>query len=380
MRKAFRYRLYLSDTQAAVAQAQLDIARELYNACLEERRACYKTTGKSLTYYDQANQLKEIRQIRPDVATANYSMLQAVCRRAHRAFETFYRRRKAGLKGGYPRFKGYYRFDSITFPAYGDGCKITDARLKLQGVGIVKVKLHRPVEGTIKTVTLKREVDKWYVVFSCDVGDPVPLPATGQDVGIDVGLTHFLTTDTGATVENPRPFKAAQRRLRIAQRALSRKKKAGKRTGCKGGRRGKARRRVALLHQKVANTRKDFHHKTARALVDANDTIYHEDLAIANMVRNHSLAKAISDAAWGQFLMILASKAEGAARQDIGVDPRGSSQTCVCGEPVPKTLGDRWHLCPACGLSLPRDQVSAQVIKQRGHRCQAVTTPMGVVA
>ncbi len=281
MRRSYKYRLYLSDKQAASAQAQLDVARELYNACLEERRACYRATGKSLTYYDQANQLKAIRHECPDVATANYSMLQAVCRRAQRTFENFYRRARAGQKGGFPRFKGDHRFDSITFPAYGDGCKLTDARLKLHGIGAVKVKLHRPVEGTIKTVTLKREVGTWYGVFSCEV-EATPLPATEQGVGIDVGLTHFLTTDTGATVENPRPFKATQRRLRVAQRALAR---------CKRGsaRRGKVRRRVAALHQKVANTRTDFHHKTARALVDAHDTICHEDLAVANMVKNHSL-------------------------------------------------------------------------------------------
>ena len=336
-----------------------------HNACLEERRACYRATGKGLTYYDQANQLKEIRCLRPDVATANYSMLQATCRRAHRTFETFYRRAAAGLTGGFPRYKGYHRFDSVTFPSYGDGCKLTDKRLKLQGIGSVKVKLHRPVEGTIKTVTLKRECGKWYAAFSCKVED-APLAATGQGVGIDVGLTHFLTTDTGATVENPRPLKDAQRKLRVAQRALAR---------CKRGsaRRGKARRRVAALHQKVANTRRDFHHKTARSFVDANDTICHEDLAVANMVKNHSLARAISDAAWAQFIAILTSKAEGAGRDVIAVDPRGASQTCVCGERVPKTLRDRWHECPACGLSLPRDQVSAMLMKRLGQSRQALT-------
>ena len=337
MRRSYKYRLFLTDKQAGMAQTQVNIAREVYNACLEERRACYRVTGQSLTYYDQANQLKEIRRVCPDVATANYSMLQATCRRAQRAYDTFYRRVKAGMTGGLPRFKSCHHFDSITFPSYGDGCKLTGTRLKLQGIGSVKVKLHRPVEGTIKTVTLKREADKeplkinfpfwsprssvrgstaagsyfltspkWYVVFSCAV-EATPVPATGQAVGIDVGLTHFLTTDTGATVENPRPFKRAQRRLRVAQRALAR---------CKRGsvRRGKARRRVAALHQKVAHTRKDFQHKTARVLVDAYDTIYHEDLAVANMVKNHKLAKAITDAAWSQFIVVLTSKAEGAGR------------------------------------------------------------------
>jgi len=370
MRRSYKYRLYMTDKQAELTQAQLNIAREVYNACLEERRECYRKTGKNLTYYDQANQLKAIRQECPDVAAVNFSMLQATCRRAQRTYDNFYRRVRAGLKGGFPRFKGYHRFDSITFPNYSkaDGVTLKGARLRVQGIGSVKVKLHRPVEGTIKTVTLKRQVGKWYVVFSCDVGDPVPLPATGQSVGIDMGLTHFLTTDTGATVENPRPFKRAQRRLRTAQRALSR---------CKRGsaRRGKVRRRVAVLHQKVANTRKDFHHKTARALVDAHDTICHEDLAVANMVKNHNLAKAISDAAWSQFIAILTSKAEEAGRQVIAVDPRGTSQTCMCGAHVPKTLRDRWHECPTCGLSLPRDQVSAILIKANrpGHGRQAPT-------
>lgn len=300
------------------------------------------------------------------MATVNYSMLQATCRRAQRSFDNFYRRVKAGLTGGFPRYKGYHRWDSITFPSYGDGCKLTNARLKLQGIGGVKVKMHRPVEGIIKTVTLKRDIDKWSVLFSCDIGGVTPLPATGESVGIDVGLSHFLTTDTGATVENPRPFKTAQRKLRVAQRALTR---------CKRGsvRRGKARRRMATLHQKVANTRKDFHHKTARALVDANDTICCEDLRVTNMVKNHSLAKAISDAAWGQFIAILMSKAEEAGRDVVAVNPRGTSQTCLCGASVPKTLKDRWHNCPACGLSLPRDQVSAMLIRRLGHSRQAPT-------
>jgi len=366
MRRSYKYKLYPTAQQVGAMQGQLNIARELYNACLEERRACYRATGKGLTYYDQANQLKAIRQECPDVATVNYSMLQAVCRRAHRSFENFYRRRKAGLPGGFPRFKGYHRFDSVTFPSYGDGCKLTDARLKLQGVGSVKVKVHRPVEGTIKTVTLKREVGKWYVVFSCDVGTPAPLLATGQSVGIDVGLSSFLTTDTGTIVENPRFFKAAHRKLRVAQRALARCRKGS-------ARRGKVRRRVAILHQKVANARTDFHHKVARTIVDTNDVICHESLQVANMVKNHSLAKAIHDAAWSQFIAILTSKAEEAGRDVIAVDPRGTSQTCICGASVPKSLSDRWHDCPSCGVSLPRDQVSAILIKRLGHSRQAPT-------
>ncbi len=365
MRRSFKYRLYPTTAHTLLMPGQLDIARELYNACLEERRAAYKMAGTSLTYYDQANQLKEIRLLRPDVAAVNFSMLQATCRRAHRSFETFYRRRKGGLKGGFPRFKGYHRFDSITFPSYRDGCKLVGNWLTLQGIGSLKVKLHRPVLGTIKTVTLKREGAKWFVVFSCEC-EAVVLEQTGCSVGIDMGLTDFLTTDTGDTVANPRPLKTVLGKLRTAQRKLAR---------CKRGsmRRRTQRLRVASLHRKVAHTRTDFHHKTAHALVQANDTIVHEDLQVANMVKNHTLARSISDAAWSAFIATLTAKAEGAGRTVIAVNPRGTSQTCLCGASVPKTLSDRWHDCPDCGLSLPRDQVSAMLIRRLGQSRQAPT-------
>jgi len=365
MRRSYKYRLYPTVAHVVLMQGQLDVARELYNACLEERREAYKMAGKSLTYYDQANQLKAIRLLRPDVAAVNFSMLQATCRRAHRSFENYYRRRKAGLNGGFPRFKGYHRFDSITFPAYRDGCKLVGNHLALQGIGALKVKLHRPVEGAIKTVTLKREGARWFVVFSCEC-EVVLLEQTGRSVGIDVGLTDFLTTDTGDTVANPRPLKTVLGKLRRAQRKLAR---------CKRGstRRRTQRLRVASLHRKIANTRTDFHHKTAHALVQDNNTIVHEDLQVANMVTNHALARAISDAGWGAFIAILTAKAEGAGRTVIAVNPHGTSQTCLCGASVPKTLSDRWHDCPGCGLSLPRDQVSALLIRRLGQSRQAPT-------
>jgi putative transposase len=191
-----------------------------------------------------------------------------------------------------------------------------------------------------------------------------PLPATGQDAGIDLGLIDFLVTDAGLSVPNPRPLRKAEARLAQAQRSLARKKRGSHR-------RAKQRLRVARQHQRVANVRRDFHHKTALALVRANDVIYHENLAIKNMAQNHCLARAIHDAAWAQFIAILGGKAEGAGRTVIAVHPRGTSQTCVCGEPVPKDLSQRWHHCPRCGLSLPRDQVSAMLIKGLGRSLQA---------
>jgi putative transposase len=380
VKKAYVYRLYPTREQAALLQQQLDVAREVYNACLEERREAYRMASVTVNYYAQANQLKAIRRDRPDVAGVNVSMLQAICRHAQRAYENFFRRVKAGQAPGFPRFKSYLRFNSVTVPSYGDGCKIKDNRLYIQGVGLLKVKLHRLVGGTIKTVTLKRVGHRWYVVIVCEVA-PVPLPATGQAVGIDLGLASFLMTDTGKPVEHPQPLRAAQARLRRAQRSLARKKRSSHR-------RQKQRRRVARLNEKIANVRRDFHHQTAHRLVQAFDVICHEALAITNMVRNHSLARSISDAAWGQFIAILIGKAEGAGRLSVAVNPRDTSQTCVCGEPVPKDLSERWHHCPRCGLSLPRDQVSAMLIKalglemlaknnRLGSSRQAVTWPVG---
>jgi putative transposase len=363
VKKAYVYCLYPTREQRLLLQQQLDVAREVYNACLEERREAYRMCGVRLTYYSQANQLKGIRRDRPDMAAVNFSMLQAVCRRSQRSFENFFRRVAAGHDPGYPRFKSRSRWDSITFPTYGDGCKLKADRLYIQGVGTLKVKLHRPVTGTIKTVTLKRPCGKWYMVLTCDI-EVTPLPATGQDAGIDLGLIDFLVTDTGEAVPNPRPLREAEERLATAQRALQRKTKGSHR-------RAKQRRRFARQCQRVANVRKDFHHKTARALVRANDTIYHEDLAVRNIVQNHCLAWSIHDAAWSQFIAILATKAEEAGRTVIAVNPRGTSQACVCGAGVPKDLSERWHQCPRCHLSLPRDQVSAMIIKSLGRRLQA---------
>jgi putative transposase len=367
--KAYLYRLYPSDGQAHALQQQLDVARELYNACLLERREAYRMAALTLTYYAQANQLKAIRRDRPDIATVNFSMLQAICRRAQRAYENFFRRVKAGQPAGFPRFKSYRRFNSITFPSYGDGCKLRDNRLYIQGVGVLKVKLHRPVGGPIKTVTLKRVGLRWYVVLVCEVA-VVPLPATGQTVGIDLGLEAFLMTDTGKPVEHPKPLRTAQACLRRAQRSL-----AGKKRG--SHRRAKQRRRVSRLHEKIANVRRDFQHQEAYKLVVAFDMLCHEDLQVKNMVRNHCLAQSISDAAWGQFIAILVGKAAGAGRQTVAVNPRDTCQTCVCGEPVPKDLSQRWHHCPCCELSLPRDQVSAMLIKALGLELLAQESGLG---
>lgn len=356
MRKTYRYRLFTTQAQERALEAQLGEACRLYNAALQERRDAYKKHGITLNYYDQANQLKTIRQA-GDSMLANFSAAQDVLRRVDKTFKAFFGRVKTGRKSGYPRFKSRRRFDSYTFPSYGDGCRLTGTRLYLQGVGHIKVKLHRPVDGMIKTITVKRECGKWYACFSVEI-EAMPLPETDTSTGIDVGLTAFATLADGAEIDNPRYYRRAQATLRLAQRRVARRKRGGKN-----------RRKAVLLlqkaHTKVKNQRTDFQHKVARTLVNTYGIISVEDLNIKGLASG-MLAKSVNDAGWSAFINKLTTKAEEAGRRLVRVNPRGTSQTCLCGAAVPKTLSQRWHQCPDCGLSAARDHVSAQLILRQG--------------
>ena len=372
MRQAFRYRLYPTRKQAEFLTAQLGEACRLYNAALQERRDAYRISGKSLNYYDQANQLKEIRA-GGDLTLENFSCCQDVLRRVDKTFKSFFRRVKERKgKTGFPRFKSRDRFDSITFPSYGDGCRLLDnGKLKIQGAGQIKLKLHRAVTGKIKTVSVLREAGKWYVSFSIEC-DSEPLPPKTKAVGIDVGLTTFAVLSDGTEVKNPRYFRQAQARLRRAQRKVSRRKKGSK----------NRRKAVGLLqkqHAHVRNQRHDFQHKVSHWLVNNYGLIFVENLNIKGLAAG-MLAKAVNDAAWGGFLQKIAYKAESAGRIYREVEAGGSSQTCLCGASVPKTLRRRWHSCGRCGLSAPRDHVSSQIIEARGRRVCAVSNPLGMLA
>ena len=364
MRKAFVYRLYANRGQDVALTVLLDIARTFYNAALQERRDAWKV-GIPISYYDQANQLKGIRQENPWCAVLNCSATQDILRRLDKTFKAFFRRCQSGEKPGYPRFKGRDRFNSVTFPSYGDGIRLTD-KLYIQNVGRIRINLHRPIEGQIKTVSLKQDCGKWYVVFSCDIGEAPPKKGICNPVGIDVGLESFAVLSDGSVIGNPRHFRRGEELLADRQRRLSARVKGSRR-------RRKARLLVAKAHLKVRRQRLDFAHKTARQLAQRYDFIAHEDLNIRGMVRNHCLAKSISDAAWGQFLRILCYKVEETGGTEVGVNPSGTSIDCsMCGFPVPKTLADRQHVCPNCGLSMSRDLNSSLNILALGLSVQGV--------
>lgn len=353
MRRSFKYRLYPTKGQAERLQRTLDLCRELYNAALEERRKAWRQCRLSLNYHDQRGQLPDVKRDRPDVAEAHSQVLQDVLCRLEKTFQAFLRRCRNGEIPGYPRFKGYNRYDSFTYPQYPSGATLRDNRLYLSKIGGIRIKLHRAIKGKVKTVTIKREAGKWYAVFSCENVPSKPLPKTGQVVGIDAGLESFVTLSDGTQIMNPRWYRQAQRRLKMSQRVVSKRKRGGRR-------RAKAIRVLQVAHAKVRNQRRDFHYKLAHKLVRDYDLIAFERLNIKGMVRNRHLAKSISDAGWGQFLRILSFKAEEAGKRVVEVNPYRTSWVCShCGEPVDKSLCERWHLCHHCGLSIPRDHNSA---------------------
>ncbi|WP_329620648.1 transposase [Streptomyces sp. NBC_01255] len=367
----------------------------LYNGALQERRDAYRHVSKtSIKYGQQSAQLKDIRAFAPErQGRWSFSSQQATLRRLDKAFAAFFRRVKAGDTPGYPRFRGVNWFDTVDFPRDGDGCRWDSTprdpatRVRLQGVGHVKVNQHRPVVGTVKTVSVKREGKRWYVILTAEQMQPEPLPQTGRVVGIDMGIASFLTTSNGEHVANPRHGRKAAAKLEAAQHALARfpRVRRDKRTA----NHRRAVQKVADLHRRVCRLRLDHAHKTALDLVREHDFIAHEDLKIRNMVKapapkpapetsggflpNGAAAKAglnhsINDAGWGVFLTILTSKAESAGREVIAVDPRNTSRTCPeCGHVSAENrpTQEKFH-CQSCGHSAHADTVGALNVLRAG--------------
>ena len=361
LRKTHKYRLNPTPEQERALETALGRCRVLYNVALEERKTAWERCGVSLTYYHQANELPDLKTTCPEYGEVHSQVLQDVVRRAERSFQNFFRRIREGEKPGYPRYQGRNRYHSFTYPQYGNGVTLDGGVLSLSKIGRIPIRLHRPLQGTPKTVTISWEADGWYACFSCADVPVQPLPATGQETGIDLGIEAFATLSNGQRVFHPGWYRQAERALKIAQRRVSRRKKGS-------NRRSKVVTLLAKAHQQVKRQRADFHHKTALALVQQNDTIYHEDLRTANMIRNHHLAKSISDAGWAAFLGILAAKAAYAGKRVVAVPPAYTSQRCSgCGVLVSTGLSVRWHACSECGVSLHRDHNAAKNIERAGQ-------------
>ena len=364
MRRSFRYRIYLTNGQRRILEQQLEEGRWTYNETLAERKRAYEERGESLRLYDTQAMLPVWKLVRLTLKLVHSQVLQNICVRVDLAFQAFFRRVKAGAEEvGFPRFKGFGRYDSITYPQYGNGVRLEGERLILSKmVGAVHVVLHRPVEGTPKTVTLTRShTGKWYACFSCET-EVEPLPPTETVVGVDMGLSSFATLSDGRKIDNPRFYRRDEDDLKRVQQRKDAAKNAQnwpENTKQKGI--------LAKIHERIANRRSDFAHQESRTLVNAYQVIVFEDLAPLEMGKSRGMRKSILDAAWTQFIRMTVAKAAEAGRRVILVDPRNTTKLCSsCGEIVPKTLSERIHTCPVCGLVLDRDENAARNILQRG--------------
>ncbi|MEW6208105.1 MAG: transposase [Acidobacteriota bacterium] len=358
MLKAHKYRIYPSKAQVTKLERTLGLCCELYNAGLQERRSAYRISRTAINYHTQAVQLPDIKEIRPDLNTVHSQVLQEVLLRLDKAFDAFFRRVKAGEKPGFPRFRSRSRYDSFTYSQ--TGFAIEAGKLRLSKIGRVKIKLHRPIEGKIKTLTITRTATgKWFACFAVEC-EPEPLPVTREMTGIDCGLKEFAVLSNGEAIENPRFFRTEEKELAKAQRKLSAAKKGSLK-------RRKRRKVVARIHERIANKRKDFAHKESRKLANRFGIIVFENLNIRGMLKNPRLAKSIADAAWNCLVLFTTYKAENAGRCVVQVNPRNTSQRCSgCGSVVEKDLSVRLHRCSVCGLRLDRDHNAAINILRLG--------------
>jgi putative transposase len=368
VRKSFKYKAKLAPSVVRNAEAQLALCAELYNAALTERREAWRMCRKRITRFDQFLQLPEIRRDRPEIAAVPNVVLRDAVTRVDLAFARFFKR------GGHPRFKARSRYDSLT-GILGRGVKVDGRRVTFRGIGTVRLFLSRPIEGRIKTVTLRRDrCGDWWVTFSCDCVSAMPLAATGGSIGVDVGLAQFATLSDGTAIANPRHLRVAEVMLKRTQRRANKRK------------RGSVRRRnmdrvLARKHRKVERTRRDFHFKTALRLVRNYDLIAVEDLNVHGLCQMR-LAKSVHDAGWSQFIAILNAKAESAGRIVVAVNPRGTSQVCSgCGcQGELKTLAIRTHECAECGLVLDRDHNAALNILHLARAELAASCPASKAA
>jgi putative transposase len=363
VRKTFKEKLKPTPAQERALEAVLWRCRTLYNVALEQRMTWRRRgQGVSATRFQQEVKLKAIREAYPEDAAIHSHVLQDVLARLDKTYQAFFRRVANGEKPGFPHFQGHTRWHSFTSKEYGNGARLDNGALVLAKIGRIAVRWSRPVEGTIQ-----------------------PVPPTGQETGIDLRLKVFLLTAGGEAVANPRHYRKGEKALRKAQQRVSRRKKGSKR-------RAKAVAILAKKHQHVRRQRRDFHHKTARTLVRAYDTISVEAIQPANLSRRPApkpdgtggylhngarrkagLNKSIHDAGWRQFLMILTFTAACAGKRVEAVDPAYTSQECSgCGERIFKSLSVRTHVCTTCGLVLDRDENAARNIQWRGQRLRGL--------
>ncbi|MCX6690536.1 MAG: transposase [Methanoregula sp.] len=362
MLKAYQYRLYPTKAQTTVLNRSFDLCRKVYNNTLALRRDSWDYDQKSVSLFETNKELTGWKQDHPELSSVYSQVLQNVQVRVDLAFKAFFQRvKKGGDKAGYPRFKSFGRYDSITYPQLGFSLDVQNQIVFASKIGKIRAVIHRPVEGEIKTMTIRRSCGgKWYVSFAAEC-EPEIRQHTGEEVtGIDLGLTSFATLSNGEKIENPRFFRSEEQALAKVQRRLSKEEK---------GTPERARRKliVAKVHDRIANKRKNFIHQESRKLVNRFKLIAFEDLKIKNMQQNSHLSKSIADVSWGMMVQATKNKAEEAGSRFVLVNPNNTTQLCSrCNQIVRKELSDRVHCCPFCGLTMDRDQNAAINIMRLG--------------
>jgi len=390
-----KYRLYPTHSQLSFLSETLELCRGVYNSLLNSRKFEYEVHAKSLSLHDQINAITGYKKDFPELTTVHSQVLQNVAVRVDLAVQAFFRRVKLGRTPGFPRRKGE-GYDSFCYP--GTGFSIHSGSVRLSKIGVVKAVIHRKVDGSVKTCTVKRQGKKWFACFAIET-EAKPLPENDKATGIDVGIEKFAALSDGTYIQNPQFFRKDEKALAKAQRKTEKYKTEKYKTEKyktekyktekyktekykkRSQERTKARKVVARLHERIRNRRHNFVHQESRKIVNEFGVIVVEDLNVKNLSRSPApkpdpenegqflpngasqkagLNKSILDAAWSMFRSALAYKAESANRKFLEINPAYTSQDChFCGYRAKKKLSDRWHLCPKCGASLDRDRNAA---------------------
>lgn len=365
--KSFRYRLYPTKSQQQTLLRWFDLTRMLYNCALEERKYFYKKYKKSLSFEDQCKLLPEVKDLLPEFKNVYAQVLQNTLQKLKKSFDNFFRRVKSGGTSGYPRFKSRKDNQSITFPQLG--FKVKDSKKNwttvcISKIGHIQMRMHRDIEGKIKTCTIKyiKATDEWYVSFACEA-PKISLLKTGKEIGIDLGLKQFITTSDNEIINSNKYYKNSLDKLRKISKKFSEDNKENNHI------------KLAKLHRKLRNQRDDQLHKISKKLVDNYDLICLENLDIQGMITQNAednspsaFNRSIHDVSWYKLSQYISYKAANADKKCILVEATGTTQECSrCGQYVPKDIKERWHYCEHCGLSLGRDHNAAINILERGR-------------
>ncbi len=368
--KSYKYRVYPTKKQVTEISLQIEKGRLLYNKLLALKKDAYKNNGINLSRKDLYRQVKENNEMHSQVS-------QNIAGRIDKAYKNFFARiKRRERKKGFPRFKKHGAYNSLTLPQITNPNNI-GKKTYFPKIGWLNIKYHRAIQGTPKTLTIKKaKSGKYFITISCGNVPKERIKVGNREVGIDLGLNHFITTSDGEFFDHPKPMKQLSNQRKRLARQFSKTKK-------RSNNRNKARVKLARTDEKITNTRNDFGWKLCRKLIEKYGAIYAENLNVKGMIKNHYFARAITDVSWSDFTNKLSFKAESAGGKVVKVNPKNTSQKCSgCGEIVRKTLATRTHKCPYCGLEIDRDINAAQNILTKGKIGQELSKykPVGVEA